>query len=732
MAYCALAERLGNPGVNATDSLTPFFADVCRLFSGNLFDAAAFGSAFEEKFGLKIPRLAALGFTEQLLRAGLLVNVASQNGNPIYRYANQDNVVEVASEIPVTEKEIKAVLSDFLLYCHEDSKLKDLSDNTLQEAFLSRLLNIDSMRILARRENSISTKRSSNTLTLKRSEVRTEDVQELHLDFLVSQFILDLRDKNSARFELVSNIAFANMAAEAVALFNNDPGDSSTLSGLSIYIDTPLILDMLGVNSEYSDYGSELLDVIKASGAQAIVLEHCINEAEKAIQAQLSYLRSGVNKLSHQWGIAAKPDLLSALVGRVAERVHTRLEIAVERDPDLNLHKKHQSLFGDIESSMSSKMAHWKNEEAKGHDKKSVWAILGIRDTSSPCVRICDSRSIFLTRNTALVNIANSAWREWLKGSTKHPSVNIDRWSPIALSDKQFAGYIWARSPGKMNDIPRIRLLAHCSAAVRPRSDIKAKAYNLILDLHGKAEADDIAALLEDREGIQALMRVSKGDPEDVTAERIPYIMEQIKLAAGEFAAAKVRDEAKEALENERNRAAKAEKDWHAQRALDQSKQQTATAKWAARLAAEKKGTERLEALLAEKLLFEKERRNQGLQFAFKEAKLTYERWRFAVASFATIIVCAGTYYSSDIGWVYILIVGFSTFCGFQYIPKIADFLLCWIANKRLIEVLELKEIEDIQLLQMPDYRVNQWCELNQSTDESLAPDSSLDPVKAS
>ena len=94
----------------------------------------------------------------------------------------------------------------------------------------------------------------------------------------------------------------------------------------------------------------------------------------------------------------------------------------------------------------------------------------------------------------------------------------------------------------------KARLLAHCSAAVRPRADVKARAYNLVLELSGKAEADDIAALLEDREGARALMRATKGDPEDVTPERLPFIIEQAKLAAGEYAAAAVRSESEKSL----------------------------------------------------------------------------------------------------------------------------------------------------------------------------------------
>ena len=247
-------------------------------------------------------------------------------------------------------------------------------------------------------------------------------------------------------------------------------------------------------------------------------------------------------------GTTAKPDLLAALIGNVGKRAAERLGISVQRDPDAMLHRRAQTTVGDIEAQMTSRMQAWRNVEAKEHDRKSVWAMLAIRDASLPCPRLCDSKWLLLTRNTALVNIANEAWATWLRGSTKHSITHIERWAPVAVSDKQFAGYLWTRAGGGDSAMSKARLLAHCSAAVRPRADVKARAYNLVLELSGKAEADDIAALLEDREGARALMRATKGDPEDVTPERLPFIIEQAKLAAGEYAAAAVRSESEKSL----------------------------------------------------------------------------------------------------------------------------------------------------------------------------------------
>ncbi|CAK0395716.1 Uncharacterised protein [Burkholderia pseudomallei] len=545
IAYCALADRLKTHGASALQSLIPFFAEACLQFAGELFDAQKFSRAVAERYGINVPRLAALGLVEHLVHEGVLEEVSNYGANSVYRYVKPAQIAGAITASPISEAQVDHLLASFSEYCRTEGNFSTIGDAALHSGFLSRLLNIDSMKLLARREASIAAKRTSSTITLaaRTPQGDKHESEELHLDFLTSQFLLDLRDKQPVMFDLASDVAFASMAAEAITCFVEPSGAGPTLDGLTAFLDSPLLLDMLGVNEEYAEYGAELLETIKASGARAAVLDHSVTEAETAVYAQLQYLRSGVNQLAYKWGLSSKPDLLNALVGNVGERAHDRLAIDVQRDPELGLFRRSPTTVAEIDAEMDRRMQPWKNIEAKEHDRKSVWSMLSVRDSSSPCPRICEAKWLLVSRNTALVSIANDAWYRWLRGTTKHSAFHIEKWAPVAMSDKQFAGYVWARSAGANLNMPRARLIAHCSAAVRPRADVKARAYNLVLDLAGKDEADDIAALLEDREGARALMRATRGDPEDVTPERLPFIIEQVKLAAGEYAAARVREE---------------------------------------------------------------------------------------------------------------------------------------------------------------------------------------------
>lgn len=670
VAYSVLAEKLRTPGASLTTAMEPFWAEVCGQFSNELFDAAKFSLKAEELYGFKIPRLAVLGMAEQLARAGLILVKSKSQDHTVYEYPRTKADPPPNATNPLTEREVLRILESFVHHARTDEKLADLSDEDLQNAFLDRLLNLESMRILSRKDESTAAKKTSTTLTLTKPRDE-EDKKSLHLDFLVSEFLLILRDKEPSDFEKVSDIAFANMAAEALACFNEPESSSPELSSLTVYLDSPLLLDILGVNTEYAAYGKELLALIHESGARPAILDHCIAEAESTIYAQLMHLRSGINSVSYNWGTTTQPDLLSALSNHVADRANDQFGIEVQKDPVIALHKAHQSAVGTIDEEMTRRMQGWKSSEGRDYDKQSIWAMLRLRDTSMIYRRICDAKSIFLTRNAIVVSIANNSWNVWLNETTRHSRSLIGHSAPVAMSDKQFAGYLWVRTGGTAASMSRARLLAHCSSAVRPRADVKARAYNLVLELSGQEEASYFIALLEDREAALGLMAATRGDPADVTPERIPYIIEQVKLAAGEFAASKEREKAEikiTKLQRELN-----EKNAAVSRELESAKEElTLKGNQAAALKSE------VDALIKD----EAERQRRLLLLGLAAGTFAYKMTRWTIAILFGLATGLTSLVTPIIPvWLsFMLVVGMAV-VGFWFVPELLNKHICRLAN---------------------------------------------------
>lgn len=698
------------------EALTPFFTPVCRDLAGKMFDATEFSNEVAELYGLRIPRLAVLGLAEQLERDGLLVSTQGQMSKLIYQYRAIQQVHP--TEVPaVTEAEIDQVLTEFVAICRSDELLEGLDEQTLQGGFLDRLLNIDSMRLLSRKEGSAGIKRTG-TFSLKVAAPNQREQKELRLDFHVAQFLLDLQSMRPELFTRVSDIAFASMAAEALACFSEPAEASAALTNFSVYLDSPLLLDVLGINADYAEYGQELLQMIKVAGAIPTVFDDCIVEAESVVAAQHTALRSGLVQRTSHWG-SATPHVLSALRNNVGERASDK-GIATQPDPRIDLLRRSKAAVGDIQELLTRSMASWQNQEARNHDERSVWSMLRIRNASTPCTKIRDSRAIFVARNTLLVRIANDAWRTWLQVGANHSKSIAKRWAPIAMSDKQLAGYLWLRNGAGNGKMSRARLLAHCSAAIRPRPDVKARAYNLVLDLHGKQEADIVAALLEDREGERALMRATRADPEDVTPQRLPYIIEQVKLAAGEFAAEHARKESLLAAEMKQreHESEIAFLQMEANSAAEKAVQESLA--FARNLAQETLQREQLESRLLtmqEGIAEERRQKQQGeqrkLHQAFASARSLYRRLRGEVpVLFAALSLFALTSMNDWPSWLQTSCTLVLSLVGFWYIPDYLDGLIqrhaLWFFRR------EVKRLDVAPLLhsEKPDFKNPVWADM--------------------
>lgn len=717
LAYCALADRLNRPDASVMETLTPFFTPVCRDLAGKMFDAAEFSQEVAERYGLRIPRLAVLGLAEQLERDGLLVSTSGQATKSIYKYRAAPQR-EDPFEVPaVTEAEIDQVLDEFVAVCRTDELLLELDEQLLQEGFLDRLLHTDSMRLLSRKEGVATPKRTGGTLALKAAAPTGHEQVELRLDFHVAQFLLDLQSGRPDLFNRVSDIAFANMAAEALACFSEPTGGSSALTSFSVYLDSPLLLDVLGVNADYTDYGQELLQMMKAAGATPMVFDDCIAEAESVVAAQNAALRSGVVQRASHWGTSAAPHVLNALMNNVGERAADK-GISSRPDPQHDLLRRSKAAVGDIQALMTRLMAAWQNQEARNHDERSIWSMLRIRETATLCTKIRDSKAIFVARNTLLVRIANDSWRTWLQA---HHSRNVaERWAPIAMSDKQLAGYLWLRNGAGNGTMSRARLLAHCSAAIRPRPDVKVRAYNLVLELHGKQEADFVAALLEDREGERALMRATRADPEDVTPQRLPYILDQVKLAAGQFAAERAREEAREAAEGkEREHEAKiAVLTQTAQAAAERATQESSTL--AGELAQETLQRVQLEGRLQSlqgDLAEERRQKQQSNRWRFLRefgrARALYRRLRAeAVALFVVLSFFVSTSTNDWPGWLQTGCTLALSFVGFWFIPDYFDGFIRRHANSFFRGQAERYDIAMLLTDDVPDFKSPEWASL--------------------
>jgi hypothetical protein len=211
-------------------------------------------------------------------------------------------------------------------------------------------------------------------------------------------------------------------------------------------------------------------------------------------------------------------------------------------------------------------------------------------------------------------------------------------------------------------------------------------------------------------------MRATRGDPEDVTRERLPYILEQVKRAAGEYAAGIVRAESEKALEEARTahaeelevirRQAKSAVDANSAEA-DAVRQKLLQAELDSQALAERNAV--LQQSLTAAAQAEEDRRKVILQTAFIEGAKTYSALRWFSAIGFGILSGVAAWLSSIQPNLSVCVTVLISVTGFWFVPEILEKPLHAAAMRRLRAVVAVKDASVVIPLIRPDFQQRHW-----------------------
>jgi hypothetical protein len=514
VTYAALADRFERGG-NHFDALAPFFSSIARDSVGKLFDPKEFAREASARFGLFIPLVVVEAMVPNLEAAGIVANEgksANGKGTPIYRYcvgANGD--LDDEGKVEVT-----AVLYEFRDYArHQSADLKKLSDDDLDQAFFDRLLHIESLRILRRRDNQLQAKSTSSTLT--RPAQPETNVEESVTDFVVARYLLECRDKTPETFAILEKIAMANMMAEAIVSFREPIVAEDHFRDTKVFVDGPLLLDMLGVNAGFEEYGAEFEKLLVDSGCKRMTFTHYIDETERIIDAKLAAYSSN-NALAHYSSDSPK---VKDMVRRVARNVAPTLKSLF----DLDHVDGYIRASAEDDKRLRNAMAGWAREDAKEADIKSVYSIFEQQTLGKIANRVAEVPAIFVSKNPQLVHIVNSYYFNRLVEIKRATASGTKHLAPIALTEKQFAGIVWLCTGGSVGELSRARLVANCAAAVAPRRDVAVRAFNCLLEID-EQKAKIFKSIIVDQRVERTLNDRAFGVPAIITDANIEEIYE--------------------------------------------------------------------------------------------------------------------------------------------------------------------------------------------------------------
>jgi hypothetical protein len=368
---------------------------------------------------------------------------------------------------------------------------------------------------------------STTALTLERRA--QEPDPETHaaqlMDVACATFFIELKKRESEQFELVTDLAAGALGAEVVLSFRVPPKTGASFKGMRVFLDSPLILDLFDVGGQAErEFARYLLDALKKEGAVVATYEHNVGEIVDVLTAAVQNFERKV-AVSGQIGARMRTDnntviRAKSILGNPLKRVR---DLGIDVADAKAIDRSYMPTFDEAaETDLLGKIRPFQGAiSARAVDAASVASIIRYLYGRRPKGGLMAHERMFVTKNTGLVRAAISYI---------HRLAGLEVADVPILTDRSMAGTLWVASGGKGSELPLHKLLANCTAAVRPRRDVIDKVVGILRN----SSPDDVKlfeAMIEDERCGYCLMQSTLGDASLVTDDTTPRLLRDMRRA---------------------------------------------------------------------------------------------------------------------------------------------------------------------------------------------------------
>jgi len=522
IAFAYVADQFAKTN-DLVSGLLPLFAPLISSRAGDIFDPVNFCADIKKTYDLDMHPYVAEELAPSLAKSGFLT--IKEYGINGVQYINASFSIP---EAPISEAQAQNLVDDFCAFGIDHLQKAGLSATAdeLQAALLDRLTRPGFMELVLRPDN---VDLESTTLSLPRQADISDDLEDRYqqrLDYLVSKYILNLAAKSESAFELLLSVTTGCLVSEVVLDLKDPPSRGDSLAGLKIALDSPLILDALGLGQDgATEYSKQLIAQIKSIGATPVVFDYTIEEIQRALRSTLQHFERGqdlygpLGKKLLKGG--AFPAYLRTVIPKIAEDVS---KLQVELLPVTKFERARRlSVFTEpSELELSKSIGDYSTDDARTHDARAIADVLRLRDTRD-IKSIKDCQVLFVTRNSRLSRLS----KRFLADNS---FISRDYFPPC-ITDRYLAGILWIIVGGGTATLSRLRLIANCSIGTLPRKEIVARMHKFFKTLKPDM-VERFEALMTNERAEHFLMERTIYDKTLVTAENFEEIYREVEEVA--------------------------------------------------------------------------------------------------------------------------------------------------------------------------------------------------------
>jgi len=521
-AYAFVQDTLRKGG-DFIEALAPLFAPIANRRKGQVFEPTSFANDLRQ-LSLDVHAFVIEDWAERMANAGLLTRISVESQPPKYIY----NALDVTDVDEVSAK-LQSIFDTFFGQFSKvlrSFNLEVVDRTRAEEMFFVRVRNFDFEAIASK---NVSDDASQTKLTLeafkKQDDNRPENTHEQIMDVFFAYYIVDLRNRADPDFLFLAETSLGVLAADVITSLRKPIRRKDSFSNLALFLDAPIILDLLGLGGdEDRAYAEKLYRSFKEMGGKLSTYTHCVEEVTAVVKTTLRNHENGYEDafgpLGHKF--RTNPNAViyarSVLANPNAKIKDLGIELVQSGKADgYRYYSKEQEddVLGQVRP-FADRIS------AREFDAASIAETIRHVLFSKPVGAILNQERLFVSKNKPLCRVAERIIR---RDTNLNESIDV----PF-IDDRYLGGLVWLATGSSVAEIPMAKIVANCTAAIRPRRDILRAAYKKMKEV-GEEAAQTFEALMTDDRCSFYLTRISLGQPEIIQQFKADELLIEIKKA---------------------------------------------------------------------------------------------------------------------------------------------------------------------------------------------------------
>ena len=473
---------------------------------------------FSEKYGLILPHNPLVAILNRARKKYKYVKKEYGKIIPVYNSIQVKNFSASAQEI---ERKFNKICKELIEFANKEFGLK-ITNEDVELGLLSFLKTHDLDILFASKDVSILP-------DLKPSK---------KLKYVISKFIISVSNSEPEIFQFLLDVAVGHALANAVVYSTDLSQFFGKLKGLNVYLDTHIILNLMGYNGIFKKEATEeLISHLKDGGASLLIFDVNKNEVLSVLEDARKRLESGeyyMDKASRVLRYCIDHELTASDVElkiTSLDKLLKKYEIQESALPMYNNSEYHYqvdevklkntiiSVYNrfapDIEIIGTTK------EATVDRDISVLSGIYRLRQGRKPRT-IGDSKYIFVTSNVALAY----ATRQFEQSEFEDKEYFT---IPACLTDTLLDTIIWLQMPAKIHSIKK-SFIGYCYSAIQPSQELISRYISEVekLKAAGEITEDQYYLLRCHRSTLNLLELKTLGDPDNVDGGTPKQILDDI------------------------------------------------------------------------------------------------------------------------------------------------------------------------------------------------------------